>query len=714
MKLVRPGGTEPGFAKRIQAFGVFSLEGERHKNEDRWVTFKQILDEGLPEPSLGSVEITEASSPEEKEEKGSPTVPAKASSEGQGSSSDEEGAPSGGEVCSSSYPGRFNPSYFAVYDGHGGRMAADFVRVHLHAQIINQQTSNLFWPQSSAAVDEKKISGVVLAAFALTEQKLINYTIKKKNLSGCCAIVVMQVYDRILVANLGDSRVVQGRKAENPGVGKMRVPFPLTYKAVPLSEDQKASHPVERRRINKQGGFVSGGRALGMLAVGRSFGDRFIKNPPSPAGTKRKESPDGSTKNNETTNNADSNNESKKQNRSRSNSNKIGGDAEETNGSKEAAGEEEAGKKGSNKEVATKKKSTKKKSQEPEAEEEKENPKVGAAAKKNGKTAGDGAAAGPKEGNNKAPKKSNNNVDKTNADKKVKNEKEDEPAGTNSEVTEPAKKETKKEQRERERREKYEARRQKEREKRIQQRIAMWRKMKEQGGANAGEGAVIAEPELRFFKIKPKDHFIIIASDGFWDVFTNKKAVDTVAKLLKEEKEKLLKKKEGIESQDAAQEDGEQSEKKQPQAEPSETNTNNGKSSRHSKASEGDIILSAEERYRKERLRKYSFAATDRDYLFEDDPSPTLLSAQEGDKENLTSSKEIGTRTMQEATNGSPKETGGDSDGEEDEEDEPFVPPKQSDIFLNRVCQVLCEKAKNKGSRDDITVILVLFDEIGL
>ena len=37
-----------------------------------------------------------------------------------------------------------------------------------------------------------------------------------------------------------------------------------------------------------------------------------------------------------------------------------------------------------------------------------------------------------------------------------------------------------------------------------------------------------ADPEIKVYTVLPGDQFIILASDGLWDVFGNKEAVDLV------------------------------------------------------------------------------------------------------------------------------------------------------------------------------------------
>ena len=45
---------------------------------------------------------------------------------------------------------------------------------------------------------------------------------------------------------------------------------------------------------------------------------------------------------------------------------------------------------------------------------------------------------------------------------------------------------------------------------------------------------ICAEPELFTLDLEPDDEFIVMASDGVWDVISDQKSVDIVAKALKE------------------------------------------------------------------------------------------------------------------------------------------------------------------------------------
>ncbi|KAL9187295.1 hypothetical protein ACHAXT_001398 [Thalassiosira profunda] len=80
--------------------------------------------------------------------------------------------------------------------------------------------------------------------------------------AGTTAVVVMTTPRWIACANAGDSRAVYARSGG---------------RAVPLSYDHKPDDEDEERRIREAGGYVSGGRVEGDLAVSRGLGDYRFK-----------------------------------------------------------------------------------------------------------------------------------------------------------------------------------------------------------------------------------------------------------------------------------------------------------------------------------------------------------------------------------------------------------------------------------------------------
>ena len=80
--------------------------------------------------------------------------------------------------------------------------------------------------------------------------------------SGTTAAVVVLTPTSLVCANAGDSRAVCARDGA---------------RAVPLSYDHKPDDEDEERRIREAGGYVSGGRVEGDLAVSRGLGDFRFK-----------------------------------------------------------------------------------------------------------------------------------------------------------------------------------------------------------------------------------------------------------------------------------------------------------------------------------------------------------------------------------------------------------------------------------------------------
>ncbi|KAG5394395.1 hypothetical protein IGI04_024358 [Brassica rapa subsp. trilocularis] len=136
--------------------------------------------------------------------------------------------------------------------GHGGAAAAEYLKRHLFSNLITHP--NFISDTKSAIAD----------AYNHTDSELLksenNHTID----AGSTASTAILVRDRLLVANVGDSRAVICRAGT----------------AFAVSRDHKPDQSDERERIENAGGFVMWAgtwRVGGVLAVSRSFGDRLLK-----------------------------------------------------------------------------------------------------------------------------------------------------------------------------------------------------------------------------------------------------------------------------------------------------------------------------------------------------------------------------------------------------------------------------------------------------
>ncbi|ORX80679.1 PP2C-domain-containing protein [Anaeromyces robustus] len=140
--------------------------------------------------------------------------------------------------------------YFAIFDGHAGKQAAEWCGAQLHENLIE-----IFKESPNMPIQES-----LNKAFLKTDSQLNE---KRGIPSGCTAIVVLvRKEKRVLYsANVGDARAVLSRDG----------------RALRLSCDHKGSNLEEVQRITDAGGFVLNARVNGVLAVTRSLGDYSMK-----------------------------------------------------------------------------------------------------------------------------------------------------------------------------------------------------------------------------------------------------------------------------------------------------------------------------------------------------------------------------------------------------------------------------------------------------
>ncbi|KAK5869060.1 hypothetical protein PBY51_010021 [Eleginops maclovinus] len=147
---------------------------------------------------------------------------------------------------SPSGPSRRSVAFFAVFDGHGGREAAQFARDYLWDSLKRQRG---FWSDCDQEVCSAIRKGFVACHHAMWK-KLPEWPKTLTGLpstSGTTASVVVIRGNRMYVAHVGDSAVVLGVQ-DDPSV-----PF---IRAVEVTQDHKPELPKERERIEGLGGSV--------------------------------------------------------------------------------------------------------------------------------------------------------------------------------------------------------------------------------------------------------------------------------------------------------------------------------------------------------------------------------------------------------------------------------------------------------------------------
>ena len=157
--------------------------------------------------------------------------------------------------------------FFAVYDGHGGNGCSLFLKENLHKYIKSFSKEGI-----NDAVNI--VENIFLNEIALDKSGFEN------DHSGSCAIMALINKNKLLIANIGDSRLVLFKKNS------------LFF----ITEDHKPNSPKEKTRIEKAGGSIyqtqspipiyQNGKKIdipwrvnpGRLSVSRTFGDIEAKN----------------------------------------------------------------------------------------------------------------------------------------------------------------------------------------------------------------------------------------------------------------------------------------------------------------------------------------------------------------------------------------------------------------------------------------------------
>ncbi|KAB5568523.1 hypothetical protein DKX38_002316 [Salix brachista] len=143
-------------------------------------------------------------------------------------------------------------AFFGVFDGHGGARTAEYLKNNLFKNLCSHPD---FIRDTKTAIVE---------AFRQTDAEYLHEEKAHQKDAGSTASTAVLLGDRLLVANVGDSRVVACRAGS----------------AIPLSIDHKPDRSDERQRIEEAGGFIVWAgtwRVGGVLAVSRAFGDKLLK-----------------------------------------------------------------------------------------------------------------------------------------------------------------------------------------------------------------------------------------------------------------------------------------------------------------------------------------------------------------------------------------------------------------------------------------------------
>lgn len=169
----------------------------------------------------------------------------------------------------STWPLKEKISWIAVFDGHGGDFASQWLSQRLHKAFVKALLAN---SKQTADLNER-IKTALLEAHRETDKELLAAQAEERRDDGACAVVVLCVSTTprtVWVANVGDCKAVLARTRSK--IGEV-----TTLKAHRLTKEHSPLLLEERKRIETAGGRVEDSRVNGILGVSRSFGDPRYK-----------------------------------------------------------------------------------------------------------------------------------------------------------------------------------------------------------------------------------------------------------------------------------------------------------------------------------------------------------------------------------------------------------------------------------------------------
>ncbi|CAN4099840.1 unnamed protein product [Withania somnifera] len=162
-------------------------------------------------------------------------------------------------------------TFVGVYDGHGGPEAARYVCDHLfrHFQAISAEGNGL--------VTEETIQRAFLGTErGFTSVVSENWTSRPQLATvGSCCLVGAIYQQTLFVANLGDSRVVLGKKVGNTGeIAAIQLSTEHNANIESIRWELKDLHPDDPQIVVLRHGVW---RVKGIIQVSRSIGDVYLK-----------------------------------------------------------------------------------------------------------------------------------------------------------------------------------------------------------------------------------------------------------------------------------------------------------------------------------------------------------------------------------------------------------------------------------------------------
>ena len=173
---------------------------------------------------------------------------------------------------------RPNLSYFAIFDGHGGKDVASFLSINLHHFLIDEINNINFGTN-----DEENISNIIesiKSAFMKIDQNILaneNFT----NDVGSTATLIFIYYNSLSENILNNNNDNGNKNVERTlicaNIGDSNGYLITKSNISQITKPHKCEDTSEVQRIKGTGGIVFQGRIFGKLILTRTLGDKEMK-----------------------------------------------------------------------------------------------------------------------------------------------------------------------------------------------------------------------------------------------------------------------------------------------------------------------------------------------------------------------------------------------------------------------------------------------------
>ena len=170
---------------------------------------------------------------------------------------------------------RNNLSYFAIFDGHGGKEVASYLSVNLHHFLIDEINNIKF-----GINDQENINNIIeciKVAFMKIDQKILSNENLVNDVGSTATLII--IYYNNLRENFFESNEIKEveRTLICANIGDSCGYLITKSKISQITKSHKCEDPSEVQRIRDNGGIVFQGRIFGKLILTRTIGDKEMK-----------------------------------------------------------------------------------------------------------------------------------------------------------------------------------------------------------------------------------------------------------------------------------------------------------------------------------------------------------------------------------------------------------------------------------------------------